>query len=64
MPPVPWIDPTEVPTLGGRHDTRHPKGTTMTSTPASVSRLLRRLDGWTLWAFNADTSLGGRRSDH
>lgn len=31
-----------------------------TSTP--VSRLLRRLDGWTLWAFNADASLGGRRS--
>ncbi len=38
-----------------------PKGTTMTTT-SSLSRLLRRLDGYTLWAFNADTALGGRRT--
>lgn len=32
-----------------------------TTSPWTTSRLLRRLDGWTLWAFNADASLGGRR---
>lgn len=27
----------------------------------TILRLLHRLDGYTLWAFNADSALGGRR---
>ncbi|VXC48606.1 hypothetical protein NOCARDAX2BIS_640004 [Nocardioides sp. AX2bis] len=55
-----WIDPSQVPTLEGPARTPTRRATTMTTTSAT-SRLLRRLDGWTLWAFNADASLGGRR---
>lgn len=66
MVPRSWIDPTMLRTLEGNGPTSYPKGTTMTTTTAttrsSFSRLLHRLDGYTLWAFNSDAALGGRRT--